>query len=227
KNRLSNLAIKSDQISLGSVEEEYTIEASYPVIKKGIPKKSIDAINPVISAWAKERAESAQKDFLELVKNEIAVPEHATLSYVSQYKESHDFKFAPYINFKFDNYVYAGGAHGGTSITTLVFDARTGRQMKIEDIFIGEYLDQLSEAAFVEVKKLDPEFKIYTFTEDGLRPIAENFSAWEITPAGFRLTFGDYQIGPYTAGRPEITIAWKELSQVLKSEFIGTLNLAR
>lgn len=227
KNRLANLVIESQSISEGSEKDKYTLEASYPVIEKGIPKKSIDAINPVVASWAKERVQNAQKEFQELAKDPIAVPEHATLSYVSQYKENHDFRFAPYVNIKFENYSYSGGAHGGTSITTFVFDARSGKQIKLDDVFIGEYLGRLSETAFIEIKKLDPELEIYTFTEDGLRGTADNFSAWEITPNGFHLTFGDYQIGPYAAGRPEITIAWKELSQILKSEFIQTLNLSQ
>jgi hypothetical protein len=226
-NKLSEPVVENKQISYGSEEEKYTIIADYPVIQGGIPKIAMKNINESVYSWAASSAEISHSEFQEIAKDPIAVPDHATLSYVSQYKTKQDFNFAPYINFQFDTYTYTGGAHGITGISTLVFNASNGKLMTENDIFEDGYLEELSQLSLIEIRKIDPDLETYIFAESGLKPVLENFAAWQIMPEGLKITFGHYQIGPYTVGSPEVTLTWQSLSSVLKPEFINALKLAR
>lgn len=224
--KLTELVIKTKNVSLGSEAEKYTLEENYPAIERGIPVKALEKINTTVAAWANESIEKGKTEFNELLKDPIAVPEYAALSFLLQYKTSYDFSFAPYINIKFENYYYTGGAHGTTLVKTFIFNALTGEQVTFDSIFNENPLEKLSSYALLEIKKIDPELETYTFTEDGLKPMAENFSTPEVTPLGLRFTFGDYQVGPYSAGRPEITVGWSALMPLLKSEFKDALHFS-
>ena len=103
---------------------------------------------------------------------------------------------------------FAGAAHPTSHLVPLNFDARTGRQYRMADLFApgARYLARLSQLSRPALAKLlGPDADAGTINE-GTTPTAENFEGWSVSPGGLDVTFGEYQVGPYAIGMPRITI---------------------
>lgn len=222
KDRLGNLKIEDTKIQKEG--ETYSLEARLPVITSGIPKKAKDKINEVLKTDISSMVQNEEKELIEASRTLKDIPAYSSLSFVSEYKETHDFLFAPFINFKFENYAYTGGAHGGTRVQTYVFNAKDGSQIFLNNILKENSLPQLGEKIFITLKEKDSNFPDYLFIEEGLSPNISNFQNFEILKEGIRFTFGDYQIGPYALGRPEVVIPFSLLQDILKEDFLMFLK---
>jgi hypothetical protein len=220
---LSTLIVENNKISKEA--KGYAIEASVPYITSGIPKKSKELINEFLKNEISKIVESEDIQFQEISKELESLPQYASLSSVSEFSEAHDFSHSPFINFKFEHYSYTGGAHGGTTIATYIFNAKTGIRLSWNDVFKENTLKELGEKIFIEMKEKDQNFSSYIFIEEGLSPNIENFKNFEILSGGIRFTFGDYQIGPYALGRPEVVLPYIKVKDILKEEFLLTLKI--
>lgn len=49
----------------------------------------------------------------------------------------------------------------------------------------------------------------------GTEPTADNYATWAITPGGLEITFGQYQVAPYAAGMPVVTIPVAHLAGLM------------
>lgn len=224
EEELGIVIIENQKITLGNEETKYSIEGNYPLITAGIPKVAREQINLVLSDMVKKYTSETEKEFMGYQEELKNTASYASFTYVNEYTPEYNFAFSPYLNFVFETYSYSGGAHGGTKVKTFIFDARTGRQVALTDLFKENYLETISSLATKEIKKIDPELETYTFAEDGLKPEPNNFESFEIIPEGLKFIFGDYQIGPYSVGRPEIILIWDDMKEILKPEFIANLK---
>jgi Protein of unknown function (DUF3298)/Deacetylase PdaC len=218
KAKLGELVFETKKLSIGSDKDGYKIEAEYPVIKSGIPEKSKAKINSQIENYINTSINQSKTDFIELAKDLVELRSAATLTYFGKFVVTNDFTKLPYINIQFDTNYYSGGAHGINTVDTFVFDAHSGERLEFSQIFNTDYLKLLSKLSLAELKVKDPKLEIYTFAEDGTAPIEANFKSFTLEPDGLRIIFGDYQVGPYVIGRPEIVIKYSDLSSVLKPE---------
>jgi hypothetical protein len=111
---------------------------------------------------------------------------------------------------------FSGGAHGSAAIAVFNYDMKTHRPMMLADLFPNDkdYLQKVSKAAIsalVDDRKnatgqatiSDYELK---WINEGAAPKVENFQ--NFTTHGNRLTlyFGQYQVGPYAIGMPQIEL---------------------
>ena len=48
---------------------------------------------------------------------------------------------------------------------------------------------------------------LVSMIEDGTQPKEENFSVFTFTPTTVTLYFGQYQVGPYVLGMPEVELS--------------------
>lgn len=214
-HKLGELTYTIQKITLGSEKETYQMEAEYPLIGSGIPESAKNEINKEIEKWAKDGVEKSKADFDSMLKDPVLSHSNLGLTYISKATVKNDFQKLPFINVFFETYIYSGGAHGITVDNTFVYNANTGERVRLDKIFIGDYLNKLSTLSLAELKKIDPNLDTYSFAEDGTKPVAENFQTWTLAPDGFHIVFGDYQVGPYVSGRPEIILSYKSLYDVL------------
>lgn len=158
------------------------------------------------------------------------------LSYISQPGDIdealvHDENFTPYsmtdtissITYLDDNYFclemngyeYSGGAHGMPYKSVFIFDRNTGKQLTLKDIIdiseeglkktVSGYFRELSEAtgfSFSAPAELEQE-------------VAESVtmdSPFYLTKEGIVFYYWPYEIGPYAAGFPEVTIPYSEFT---------------
>ena len=109
-----------------------------------------------------------------------------------------------------------GAAHGNYFITHVHFLTEQKRQLEASDIFEAEgWEDKLAEIATAKLKEqLDPEDLFPDFEKDVKAPAIDPLR-WMFSDAGLGIQFNIYEVTPYAAGAPTITIPWDELSDLL------------
>lgn len=113
---------------------------------------------------------------------------------------------------------YTGGAHGGLVLRSLNVTP-DGRLITIGDLFTSgsNYLTKLSELSRTKLKASLKDNAGEWF-EDGITPISQNFETFYITDGNtLHIIFQPYQVGPWVAGAPEITID-------IQTELQGIIN---
>ncbi|MDB5204790.1 MAG: hypothetical protein JWP09_818 [Candidatus Taylorbacteria bacterium] len=222
-HKLGELKSSIQEIRFGGKQDKYEIDAAYPVIESGVPENIKNSINTELEKWARDGAEKSKSEFEDLLKDPELAGSDLGLMYSSTVSVKSDFKKLPYINVSFEIYDYSGGAHGITAVSTFVYDANTGEKITLDKVFSGNYLNTLSTLSLAELKKTDPKLETYSFAEDGTKPVADNFQTWTLEPDGIHFVFSDYQVGPYSSGRPEIVLSYESLNSVLNPEFKKSL----
>ncbi len=219
-NKLGEVVYTTQTIKEGSDTATTTINVAYPVITSGVPKSARVAINNIISNVVQMHVADTKKDWEAMLKD---FPQAQGLNLTIQFDVRSDFTKLPYVNVVLETYDFSGGAHGITVDETFVFDARTGKQITFDDIFhtdaAGKNIyDYLSDLSLTALKLKDPNLETYTFAEDGTKPVADNFKVWTLESEGVHVIFGDYQIGPYVIGRPEVVIPYENLAPLLATD---------
>ena len=103
-----------------------------------------------------------------------------------------------YLSFRCEEFAYLGGAHGNNTITLGTIDRKTGRILKVNDVFPkseqGKILQELKSKA--RQKLGDEEFQ----SEPTL---IENFC---LMNDGWHFVYNEYEIACYAAGAVEVII---------------------
>jgi uncharacterized protein len=115
-------------------------------------------------------------------------------------------------------YMYTGGAHGGALYLPLVLDRQTAEQIKPAELFRedSDWLGVLSEQSRARLREVepfstDPDLVDDDWFQEGTAPTAENFGLLLPTAEGIRVTFTQYQIGPYAIGDFRVTVPYAAL----------------
>jgi hypothetical protein len=114
---------------------------------------------------------------------------------------------------------YTGGAHGMYTSTFLNFDLKHIHQLVLDDIFIGDYRDTLSDLLW---NQLMADQKVKTKAE------LENMgygSTGELTPIdnfylgkeGITFYYNVYEFTPYAMGAIEITLPYAAIDHLMNS----------
>ncbi len=117
---------------------------------------------------------------------------------------------------------YMATFHPIDGFESINYDLKTGRPLQLKDVFKAKikYLRVLSK---LSRNKLAEEFQMSEadwWIEKGTAPIEKNFGAWNITPEGLVISFGDYQVGTYAMGAPSITIPLTDLKNLLNGRYL-------
>jgi len=202
----------------------YLVDVLYPRLT-GLPGRVEARINARITAFVDETAArfKAEVKALPSLPPAIAAGPSTLIGGVTT-----DFDSAQIVSVSFSEYTYpSGAAHGITVNTTFNFDALTGRQYRLADLFTpsSRWLVALSRASRRALHGLFDSAALMTvWIDPGTTPKASNFAAWSITPWGLQITFGDYQVASYAAGMPQITIPYASLAGIARAS--GPLALA-
>ncbi len=113
---------------------------------------------------------------------------------------------------------FADAAHGFTTVTTFDFDTETGSPIPLAALFAPSsgWLATLSRASRAGVRHMLGDLTVASMLDPGTAPRASSFSAYALTPWGLRITFQDYQVAPYAAGTPTVTLPYASLARVAR-----------
>jgi len=116
---------------------------------------------------------------------------------------------------------YEGGAHGINQLITLDFEAKTGRQLTLGDIFATGYEQPLKNVLLKALKAKTGcttlaalRNKGYLYSMD-IFP-SENFILGEET---ITFVYNPYEIAPYAMGSTELIIPYSDVDKILKTTF--------
>ena len=117
----------------------------------------------------------------------------------------------------------SGAAHPNSYTDVLNYDVKTGKILKLADVFKPgtRYLQALSAYCIKELKKQSkvqgsslPDDMI----QSGAGPKVNNYKSWVITKKGLEITFDSYQVGPYAAGPQSVLVPYSELKELINPD---------
>lgn len=124
--------------------------------------------------------------------------------------------------YRIDFNEYTGGAHGMYTSTFLNFDIKNMHQLVLDDIFIGDYQETLSDLLWNQLMA-DQKVKTRTELEDmgygstgDLIP-TENFY---LSKKGITFYYNVYEFTPYVMGAVEITLPYAAMEHILGDDSI-------
>lgn len=121
------------------------------------------------------------------------------------------------INIKLNHYTFTGGAHGYEGDRSLLFNAKTGRSIKIAELFN----DQKAFTTIAE-KKFRAKYKIpagKSINSTGLTFENDKFQLPQnifFTNDGVLLYYNAYEVAPYAEQQKEVLIPYNDIDAYLK-----------
>jgi hypothetical protein len=115
------------------------------------------------------------------------------------------------LNFLMSVYI-DGAAHPYHYTIAYTYDLANNRPMTLAELFQPDspYLERMANYAIQELTERE-----VLFVPEGANPTEENYRHWNITPEGVMITFDEYQVAPYAAGRQQVTIPYSELADLI------------
>jgi hypothetical protein len=124
---------------------------------------------------------------------------------------------------------YGGGAHANASSTSFAWWLDKGRALQADDIFAPNsgWHETLAAQSLAKLQR-DPgpdalwkpgKYVAANQLHNGIADGVARPSAWTITADGLTITFGSYEVGPYSSGMPSAQFTWQELQPMLATNF--------
>ena len=122
---------------------------------------------------------------------------------------------------------YLGGAHGSSAQQYYNFDLEKKKLVLLNDILLDKQRPQLERKAY-------EAFKQWVIASELSTNVQEYEQAWKfklsenyyLGQQGLILQYAEYEIGPYVAGLPRLTIPYAELQGILKAAYLPVTEAA-
>lgn len=116
---------------------------------------------------------------------------------------------------------YEGGAHSTNQLLPMNFEAKTGRLLKLEDIFVDGFELELTKILLEALKEKTGTSTIMQLQEQGyLRPMAlyptENFILGDET---ITFVYNPSEIAAYDIGAIELIIPYTDMEKIIRNSF--------
>lgn len=144
-------------------------------------------------------------------------PEEAAWAWEAKINTTKEYQSDNIINFKVNNYMFTGGAHGYEGNRSVIIDAKTGKTLKRSDIL----KDEKGFAAFAE-KKFRTQFNIpagKAINSTGLMFENNRFALPQnvfYTDSGITLLYNPVEIASFADGAKEVKLTYAEAEPYLK-----------
>lgn len=196
----------------------YLIEGEYPQFPD-LPKSFNDSIRAEVDRRLSEFRENSEENWsareATLPESErTAVPDHPFFFGVRWDAEQFNDRFVSFV-LRFDS--FEGGANARQELKTFNFDAESGREVVLGDLFPddGRYLDRISEYVREDLKIQmssalgggSGDGFLERMIEEGTEPIAENFSNFVFNDRAITFYFPKYQVAPGAMGEQKSVMA--------------------
>jgi len=111
-----------------------------------------------------------------------------------------------------------GAAHGNYATTFVHYLRGPRRRLEAGDVFaVAGWQDKLRA---IVLKDLKDQLAGYLMLDDPKSiddPVVDP-ARWDFSPEGLIIQFEPYEVAPYAAGAPTITVAWADLSDLLAAD---------
>jgi hypothetical protein len=214
-----NYSIEYKSIKKKNKAKNYEITISYTQIK-GLNNASEKGYNKLLESIAK-----GQADTFKVWMQEWESPpgfEHGSFYELGDTVLYNDSKIVSSLFYEF--YYFSGAAHPNNSSFSINYDLEKNTEMKLSDLFTGEYLKKLSEICIEEVAKAKQEYAPdYNVKDDdwlnsGAGPDEKNFKVFNITKDKFIITFPTYQVASYAEGPQTVEIPYSLLKDIVNQD---------
>lgn len=142
-------------------------------------------------------------------------PEMSRMPYETRFEAKPIGEFKHLQVLRLDTYLFMGGAHGMPGTRYMMIDTRTRRVLDLEDILQPDKrhaFDKLLKQAYekwAQEESLDPD--LWSFVTTDNVTLGKN---------GLKATYQAYEIAPYAAGQPTLTIPYEQLQGILKPRYL-------
>lgn len=228
KGEQSDSYYKDDDYSNKLVEMKYGVialteedEEKYPELAQALKKLSEENKNTLLTDY--ENLKTQAEDDLKAAKEggyEVYTPYSTECSFYVNRADNRVLSLGK------SGYDYWGGAHGTGYSTGCNYDARTGKELQIQDVVT----DMDTFAGLVEAKVyesgltrddlfLDEEETLKDYI---LKAAADHTLNWEITNEGVTVWFNPYEISYYAAGMPSGSVSFSGYPEVFFDYYAET-----
>ena len=184
----------------------------YPVVVGLADQKIQDEINATFKNLADQAAQEGAKNAADLAPAVIQFPDmpgqcEVYFNYQIKYNQN------GLLSLVFQNYQYAGGAHGNTVQTGYTMNLKTGQQCALKDLFKAnaDYVSIISNSVKTQLDERDLTAALF----QPFSKINEN-QGYYLSDNGIVVYFQQYEILPYAAGIQEFTVDYSLLTELLK-----------
>lgn len=196
-----------------SIEEntdKYDVKIKYPMVV-GDKKEVVEKINKTIEDYTLEWLNDLKLLVQEYSKNYEEAG--AKMPKMEAYSLFESFNTDEVISLPVNYYQYTGGAHGLTTKVSYNYDLKSGKEIKLKDLF-KEGFDYKSIIDKKVREDIEKEKDIYFENGALFKGVNEN-QAYYLNKDGIIVYFQQYEIAPYSSGIREFKIPYGELSEGL------------
>jgi Protein of unknown function (DUF3298). len=122
---------------------------------------------------------------------------------------------------------YLGGAHGSSAQQYYNFDLSTQKLVQLNDILLPNQRTKLEKLGYEVFKTWVKDAKLADNVQEYEQiwkfKLSDNFY---LSQQGLILQYAEYEIGPYVAGLPRLTIPYDQLQSVLKKQYLPPVEAA-
>lgn len=196
-----------------SIEEntdKYDVKIKYPMVV-GDKKEVVEKINKTIEDYTLEWLNDLKLLVQEYSKNYEEAG--AKMPKMEAYSLFESFNTDEVISLPVNYYQYTGGAHGLTTKVSYNYDLKSGKEIKLKDLFKEgfDYKSIIDKKVREDIAK---EKDIYFENGALFKGVNEN-QAYYFNKDGIIVYFQQYEIAPYSSGIREFKIPYGELSEGL------------
>lgn len=196
--------------SIEEITDKYEVKVKYPMLQGG-EKEVIDKINKVIADytldWINDIKLLGEEYSKEYKKSGNEMPK------MEAYSLFESFHTDELISLPVTYYQYTGGAHGLTTKVAYNYNIKTGKILKLKDLF-KEGFDYKSIIDKKVREDIEKEKDIYFENGALFKGISEN-QAYYLNRDSIIVYFQQYEIAPYSSGIREFKIPYEELKEGL------------
>jgi hypothetical protein len=194
---------------------DYTIKAVTPVLV-GSSDPRVEKFNQTVAARVQEAIDRFKQDLAMQPVTPISAGSYFSLTYVPISPPGNLLSLQRHIEGYSD-----GAAHPYHITSSYNYDLEKGQEITLDQLFLpsAEYLTFIANYCSAELNKRNIGFEMFS---DGVKPLPENYTVWNVSADGLVITFNEYQVAPYAAGPQEVTIPFTVLKDIINPQ--GPLN---
>lgn len=214
KEKLQALGVKT-------TKNQYQGKFNYPQVAGLISKAAQDKINAAITAHIKDsytnylalKAQEAQDRQAYEAEYGHPVPPDEDYMYTYEYDVYSEIRYNEnnQLSILLYDYVYMGGAHGGTLVTSYNFNALTGQRLLLGDVAKSSTaLGKIKRYAITDLTNRAHRGNGEGIFEEFLKEMdISNNRPFYYSDNGIVLKFQEYEVAAYAAGMPEVKVPYK------------------
>ena len=175
-------------------------------------------VNDEIQKMLAEKNAYYDGDFKTICEDSIQYMPTDDIVFEAELKSELKYNSNGVVSIVFNNYQYAGGAHGSTTYYTLNVDTNLQKVLTFDDVFVKGCEPELKKLIIKGLEKLNKEYGgNLSYFDDYEDYLKEAFDSQYIyfTENGVTFIYNESLIAPYAAGPMFVEIPFKDLEEYM------------